>query len=332
MATEIPHSPLNSQAESLGVEQGKRSDWIYELSDAEKAELDSAIRAHQGTVGSLTEVAASEYPLPVLGPGIAAWMRELDAGRGFILVRGFPASDYAEEGAAFVYWLIGLHMGKPVPQNRKGEVLDHVRDDGADPKQPGIRLYRTRAKLDFHTDGADIIGLLCLRRAKSGGLSRIASSVSVFNEVMRCRPDLVPLLFQGFYWDREADAGPGEPPYFSFPICRYENGRLGTLYIGWYIRNAQRFPAVPRLTAAQSELLDLIDSVANDPEFYLDMDFEPGDMQFLKNAVILHARTEYEDWPEPDKKRHLLRLWLANFNFKDGDAQVREGIRTQRPA
>ena len=105
--------------------------------------------------------------------------------------------------------------------------------------------------------------------------------------MLRGKPDLVPLIFQGFYWDREADAGLGEPTHFTFPICRYENGRLGTLYVGWYIRNAQRFPEVPRLTPAQLELLDLIDSVATDPAFYLDMDFEPGDMQFLKNAVIL---------------------------------------------
>ena len=159
-------------------------------------------------------------------------------------------------------------------------------------------------------------------------MSRIASSVSVFNELMRRRPNLVPVLFQPCYRDREADAKPGEPPYFSFPICRYDSGRLGTLYIGWYIRNAQRFPEVPRLTASRSELLDMIDTIANDPAFYLDMDFEPGDMQFLKNAVILHARTEYEDWSEPEKKRHVLRLWLTNFSFKDGDAEVREGIRT----
>ncbi len=330
MANNIPDAPISSRAAWLGVEQAPRSDWIHVLSGAEKTELDSAICAYRRSSKALKEVTASEYPIPALGPAIAAWMRELDDGRGIMLVRGFPAADYSEAEAAFAYWLIGLHMGRPVPQNRKGEVLGHVRDDGADPKQPGIRLYRTRAKLDFHTDGADIIGLLCLKRAKRGGLSRIASSVSVFNEVMRRRADLVPLLFQGFFWDREADAGPNEAPYFSFPICRYENGRLGTLYIGWYIRNAQRFPEVPRLTTAQSELLDLIDSIANEPAFYLDMDFEPGDMQFLKNAVILHARTEYEDWKEPELKRHLLRLWLTNFTFKDGDSQVREGIRTQR--
>jgi hypothetical protein len=326
----IPESPIESPAAWLGVQQQSRSDWIYVLSEAEKTELDLAIQSYRLTRKPLTDIAPSEYPLPKLGPAIENWMHELDDGRGFMLVRGFPVQNYTEDEAAFAYWLIGLQMGKPVPQNRKGEVLGHVRDDGADPNQPGIRLYRTRAKLDFHTDGADIIGLLCLQRAKSGGLSRIASSVSVFNEVMRRRPHLVPLLFEGFYWDREADAGAGEPPYFSFPICRYEGGRLGTLYIGWYIRNAQRFPDVPRLTPGQHELLDLIDAIANEPAFYLDMEFEPGDIQFLKNAVILHARTDYEDWPEPERKRHLLRLWLTNFSFKDGDAQVRQGIHAQK--
>ncbi len=326
----IPNLPIRSRAAWLGEDQRIRTDWIHVLSEGEKAELDGAIAAYRRHGGSLQEVRAEQYPLPLLAPAIDSWMRELDDGRGFLLVRGFPADKYSESEAAFAYWLIGLHMGHPVPQNRNGDILGHVRDDGADPKQAGIRLYRTRVRLDFHTDGADIIGLLCLRRAKAGGLSRIASSVSVFNELMRVRPDLVPLLFQGFYWDREADAGPGEAPYFSFPICRYENGRLGTLYIGWYIRNAQRFADVPRLTSAQSELLDLIDSIANNPAFYLDMDFEPGDMQFLKNAVILHARTEYEDWPEPERKRHLLRLWLTNFAFKDGDSRIREGIRSNR--
>ena len=329
--TRIPDSSISSPAAWLGIEQAKRNDWIHMLSGAENAELDSAIRAYRHARKPLNELTASEYPLPVLGPSIAEWMRELDDGRGFILVRGFPVDDYAEEEAAFAYWIIGLQMGHPVAQNRKGEVLGHVRDDGANPNEAAIRLYRTRVKLDFHTDGADIIGLLCLKRAKVGGLSRIASSVSVFNEVLRRRPDLVPLLFEDFYWDREADAGPGEKPFFNFPICRYQKGRLGTLYIGWYIRNAQRFPDVPRLTSSQSEVLDLIDSIANDPIFHLDMDFEPGDMQFLKNAAILHARTEYEDWTEPERKRHLLRLWLTNLTFKDGDSQIREGIRTGRP-
>ena len=326
----IPQSPVTSPAAWLALEQQSRSDWIYVLSSEEKADLDNAIRAYCAKAEALTEVSAADYPLPRLGPAIRGWMRELDDGRGFILVRGFPVADYSDDEAAFAYWLIGLHMGRPVPQNRKGEMLGHVRDDGADPAKFGIRLYRTRVKLDFHTDGADIIGLMCLRKAKNGGASLIASSVSVFNEFMARRPELLPVLFEDFYWDREADAVAGEPLYFKFPICRYDQGRLGILYIGWYIRNAQRFADVPRLTPRQSEALDLLDSIANETEFHVDMDFEPGDMQFLKNAVILHARTDYEDWEEPEKKRHLLRLWLTNLGFKDGDAQIRQGMRTEK--
>ena len=147
---------------------------------------------------------------------------------------------------------------------------------------------------------------------------------------MARRPDLVPVLFQDFCWDREADALDGEPLHFKFPICRYNQGPLGILYIGWYIRNAQPFADVPSLTPRQGEALDLLDGIANEPRFHVDMDFEYGDKQFLKNAVILHARTEYEDWDEPEKKRHLLRLWLTNTNLKDGDTEIRKGIRTQK--
>ena len=302
----LPQTAILSPAAWSGSEQQSRSDWIYVLSPGEKAELDAAIHAHRAKAEPLTSVVAAEYPLPRLGLAIRSWMGELDDGRGFILVRGFPCGDYSDDEAAFAYWLIGLHMGRPVPQNRKGEVLGHVRDDGADPTKFGIRLYRTRVKLEFHTDGADIIGLMCLRKAKSGGVSRIASSVSVFNEFLARRHDLVPVLFEDFYWDREADALEGEPLYFKFPICRYDQERLGILYIGWYIRNAQRFAEVPRLTTQQGEALKLLDLIANEPRFHVDMDFEPGDMQFLKNAVILHARTEYQDCDEPEKKRHLL--------------------------
>jgi hypothetical protein len=164
----LPDSPIESPAAWLGIEQRNLSDWIYLLSDAEKTDLDCAIRAYRATPRPLSQIEKSDYPLPVLGSAIQRWMLELDAGRGFILVRGFPAADYSGHDSAFAYWLIGLNMGRPVPQNRKGDLHGHVRDDGVNPKQPGIRLYRTRAKLEFHTDGADIIGLLCLQAARSG--------------------------------------------------------------------------------------------------------------------------------------------------------------------
>lgn len=322
----LPHTPIQSTAAWLGPQQQERTDWIHVLTAAEVAELRAAVGAIQASGKSLQQIKPADQSLPLLKPIFRQWLQELDDGRGFLLVKGLPVDAMSEEEAALAYWLIGLHLGTPKPQNRNGDLLGHVRDIGDDPKKMGTRLYRTRAKQDFHTDGADIIGLLCLRRSKSGGLSRIVSSISVFNEVARRRPDLVPLLFEDFHWDFEADAPPGMPKAFPFPICKFEQGRLRTFYIGWYIRNAQRFPEVPRLSDAQKELLDLIEAVANDPAFYLDMDFEPGDMQFLKNASILHARTEYEDWEDPQMKRHLLRLWLTAEQFKDTDTVLREGI------
>jgi hypothetical protein len=143
----IPQGPVESPAAWLGSDQQNRTSWIYTLSEDENAELDAAIRAHRAKRELLQDVVASQYPLPWFAPAIRGWMRELDDGRGFILVRGFPVEKYSEDDAAFAYWLIGLHMGRPVAQNRHGDILGHVRDDGADPNKFGIRLYRTRVKL-----------------------------------------------------------------------------------------------------------------------------------------------------------------------------------------
>jgi hypothetical protein len=328
----LPATPIDTAQAWLGPEQQHRRDWVHVLSRQEDAELRGAARALMASGKTLQQIVAADHALPLLAPLIQRWLRELDDGRGFVLVKGLSVDALSADEAALAYWIIGLHMGKPVAQNRAGDLLGHVRDTGDDPDKIGTRLYRTRAKQDFHTDGADIIGLLCLKRSRQGGLSRIVSSVSVFNEVARRSPDLLPLLFDNFHWDFEADAAPGMPRTIAHPICKFEHGRLRTFYIGWYIRNAQRFPEVPRLSQAQTDLLDLIEAIANDPAVCLDMDFEPGDMQFLKNAAILHARTAYEDWEDPEKKRHLLRLWLSAEGFKDGDAQLRKGIDTQGSA
>ena len=237
----------------------------------------------------------------------------------------FRSSACPFDDAVAAYWALGLHLGSPVPQNFSGEVLTHVRDTGADPTAPSTRLYKTRAEQDFHTDGADVIGLLCLRGAKRGGESRIVSSISVVNAIGKKRPELVPVLFRDFYWHYFEPEMPS-PVHFTRPICREQGGRLNTFFIPWYIRRAQELPDVPRMTEEQRAALEALEATANDPALYLDMEFRPGDIQLLKNSVILHKRTEYEDWDEPDRKRHLLRLWLAAPDFDDGDEQLRRGI------
>jgi hypothetical protein len=319
--------PLEGPAAWRGEEQGRRAEWIEPCPSALVGEIESAAR-HAGATGkSLERLERSDFPAPSL-PGLtSAWLRELDVGRGFLLLRGLPVARWGDELSALAYVGLGLHMGTLVSQNAAGDLLGHVRDTGADPQDPSVRLYKTRERLGFHTDGADVIGLLCLRTARRGGTSRIASSAAVFNEIRRRRPDLVPLLFEPVHFDRNEEQAPGEPPSFALPICHWQGDRLRTFYIGWYIRGAQRHASVPPLTDRQHELLDLIDAVAADPAVHLDMELAPGDVQLLKNAAILHARTEYEDWDEPARKRHLLRLWVtADHGFEDGEALVRGGI------
>jgi hypothetical protein len=213
-----------------------------------------------------------------------------------------------------------------VRQNAAGHLLGHVRDEGIPRRDPSVRLYQTTERQDFHTDGADIVGLLCLHQALSGGQSRIASAPAVYNRILERRPDLLDVLYEPMFWDRNGEESPGDDPFFALPVLNEVGGSPRMFFIGWYIRDAQRHPEVPRLTAAQLEAIELIERTANDPELYLPMDFEPGDVQLISNAKILHCREAYEDHPEPASRRHLLRLWLAAHAFTSVDDVLRGGI------
>lgn len=302
--------PVQTPAAWLGRDARRDGAWVHRLSDEEIGDLDAFIDRTQSA--SHLDLTRADAVLPVLGPTIERWRSQILHGRGIVLVKGVPTSRYTEAQSALAYWAIGLHLGIPKPQNRDGDLLGHVRDTGEIARNPNVRLYRTTKAQDFHCDGADIIGLMCLKPAKSGGLSRIVSSISVMNDVTRRRPELAPLLFEPLPFDLTDDRPLGSAASIvRMPLCRVVDGELKIFFIGWYIRNSQRYPEVERLTSEQLALIDSIERAANDPELYLDMDFEPGDIQFLNNATILHARTAYEDYDEPERKRHLLRLWLT---------------------
>ena len=243
-----------------------------------------------------------------------------------MLIRRFPTDLLTEAEAELAYFALGLHLGTPVSQDAAGTLLGHVRDERVERTGPEVRLYRTRERQDFHTDGADIIGLLCLHGAASGGESKLASSYAVYNEILRRRPDLLDVLYEPMWWDRNGEESPGEAPAFALPILHDVDGTPRFFYIGWYIRDAQRHPDVPRLTAPQREALALIETVANDPTFHVEMDFQPGDIQLLNNAVILHSREAYEDDDDLDQRRHLLRLWLRAHDFASVESKLRTGI------
>lgn len=323
-ANAIPTRPLATPDVWLGPDLAGSDAWRYRFTPADIDELLTAQRHAAGK--EMYAWTRDDFALPTLAPKIADWMRELDRGRGFILLRGFPVDAHDEPVCAAIWWGLGLHIGHAVSQNTDGDLIGHVRDTGADPNAYGVRLYKTRAEQDFHTDGADIIGLFCLTPARRGGVSRIVSSPAIFNRLLLQRPDLAPVLFEPFPFDTQGQQKPGRPAWFDLPICRFEHGRLRTFFIPWYIRESQLHAAAPRLTAAQVEAVEFIERAANDPGCYLDMDFQPGDMQFLKNAAILHKRTAYEDWDDPRLKRHLLRLWLTQPTFSGGEDLLRRGI------
>jgi RNA polymerase sigma factor (sigma-70 family) len=295
------------------------------------AELDDLRRVAAG-LGAKPLDSLTPADLPADGPiaqAAARWRHTLKHGRGFVLLRGLDVAAFSPDGLARAYVALGLHLGQLVPQNLKGDLLTDVRDTGADPNNPAVRLYTTRAEQDFHTDGADIVGLLCRRTARRGGASRIVSSGAIVAEIQRTRPGLFAVLFDDFPWRYQEE---GLPPFvLTRPICTAPSksdagATLNTFFIPWYIRRSQELTDAPRLTDAQAEAVAEIERLANDPRFFLDMTFEPGDIQWIKNAAILHKRTAYDDFDAPDEKRHLLRLWLSAPDFDDGDDQLRAGV------
>ena len=289
--------------------------WRHTLTPTECRELTAAATASSRAGVPLTELEQDVFPLPTLGALLTELQRQVVHGRGFVLLRGFPVAGLDRETIARMYLGLGTWFGMAVPQNAQGHLLGHVKDLGNDPRDPATRIYTTRHRHLFHTDSCDIVGLLCLRPARSGGASAIASSTAIYNEIATRRPDLAAVLSEPFIMDRKGEVPAGKAPTYTMPIFHHHQGLVSALYARDFIDAAQqRFPDLPRLTPAQIEAMDLLDELAASDAFRLDMDFRPGDIQFLHNHQILHARTSYEDYPEPERKRHLLRLWLAAPN------------------
>jgi hypothetical protein len=300
-----------------GPEMARRTDWLHRLDAGHLEELHGATRALLEAGRNIADVTADDAALPTLDPMLARIADEVVQGRGFVLLRGLPVAEWDRATSALAYWLIGTRLGTAVSQNARGHLLGHVRDLGNDPADPMTRIYTTNARQEYHTDSCDIVGLLCLHPAKSGGASAIASSTTVWNEVVARRPDLARVLTQPFTVDRKGEIPPGKQATYRLPIFHDHGGAITAIYARAFIEAAQTRPETPRLTRDQIAALDLVDSLAQDDAIRLDMDFQPGDMQFLHNHQILHARTPYEDWPEPERKRHLLRLWLSAHDGRD---------------
>ncbi len=290
----------------------REAEWSYRLSPVEVAEIETAVQAVRARDLDLADIRREDFPLPTLGPALERLCAEVLDGRGFVLLRGMPVENRPIEESAAAYWGVGTYFGSARSQNAKGHLLGHVYDlGGRSETNPHIRSYATAERQNYHIDRCDVVALLCLRRAKSGGLSAIVSSMTLHNVMARRRPDLLERLYQSFPVDRRGEVPAGKAPFYEAPVFNEYAGRLSVLYSRLHIGSAQRFPEARRLTSEDVEALDMLADLAGDPDLRLDMTFMPGDVQFLHNHTILHARTGYEDWPEVERKRHLLRLWLA---------------------
>jgi len=237
-------------------------------------------------------------------------------GPGFAIVDRLPLERIAREEAVALFWLLSSLIARPVAQKWDGTMVYDVRDTGRPPGN-GVRPDITNAEQSFHTDNSynlcppEYVGLLCLHPAMEGGVSRIVSLVSAHNEVRRRRPQVLPRLYRPFYFDRQREHAPDDIMVTHHPIFEVESGRLHGRLSRFQVRNGQALAGVP-LDAEGETALDELDRTMDRSDLCMDFHFEAGQMQFLNNRQIAHKRTGFRDWPEPDRKRHLVRLWLRD--------------------
>ncbi|MFT5390884.1 MAG: hypothetical protein ACI8PT_001074 [Gammaproteobacteria bacterium] len=313
LTTALPEQYVGASAWS-GRELRDSDAWMYHFSAADIAELEAALHSSLAQKTPLVELDQESFPLPNLGERLRALRDEVVTGRGFSLLRGLPVERLGIEHSARIYLGLGAYVGRPVSQNAKGHLLGHVTDLNLDVDDPQVRTYQTTARQYYHADSCDIVCLLCLKTAKEGGLSSIVSSVALYNEVMRQRPDLAAVLSAPIAIDRRGEVPAGHKPYFMLGVFNHFEGYVSTYYSRRYAESAQRFDDAPRLTPAHLEGFDLLDTLVEDADMHLNMALRPGDIQLVHNHTILHDRTAFVDWPEPQRRRHLLRLWLCPPN------------------
>jgi hypothetical protein len=301
--------------------------WTETITTEEIEEIDAAIVHASAKSADLLDIGKADFPLPTLGRRLKAVEHDLMHGRGFVLLRGLPRERYSNDEMCLAYWGIGAHLGRPWPQNKHGHVLGDVTDQGKAPGDPTARGNELgQIGLEFHCDGSDLVGLLCLRGAAEGGQSAVCNSVSLHNTLVRERPDLAAELYKPQPFDMRGEQAPGARRWYELPVFTVQGDRLFTRLIGAYILASQRHPDAPRLTAKAREALDWMKTRADSGAYSVTMDFQPGDMQFVNNYHVLHGRTPYRDDRDAGKVRHLKRLWLETDALPDRPPYFRNNV------
>src|SRR5687767_7776052 len=286
--------------------------WIHTFGADEVEDLATAARRCLERGLGITEIGRDDFPLPALAPTIAGWAEELNHGRGFVLVRGLPER-FSDDEVRAIFWGIGLYLGTPVSQNSYGDMLGDVYDEGVKMGTGRVRGYRTNQRLLFHTDRCDLVGLLCVRPARSGGLSSLVSSTRIYNEIVEHHPEYMQPLLNGYIHANMEEGGAFST--YRIPVYSVRDNVVSCRILRNNIENARKM-GYARYGELELAALDYMDELVNREDLRLDMMLERGDMQFINNYTTLHARTAFEDFSEPERRRHMVRLWLRSFGLR----------------
>jgi hypothetical protein len=322
---------IDSPAVWTGADMQKRTDWIYQLSADEIAEIDAAYRGLVARGIQLTDIERENFPLPLFAKLAAHAQDMIENGPGIFLIRGFPAEKYEMLALRMIYWGLGKYLGTAVTQSSDGDLLGDVRDASFDINSKTGRGYRSSQELTFHCDSADVTALFVLRTAMTGGMSGFASSVAVHNEVVRRDPELAAVLYQPFYWSLLGQEQPGEAPYYEQPVFSMQDGYFSQRFVRAMIYGAEKHVGAPPMNAKQRAALDLLCDFADNSPYSFRMMLTPGDLEILNNHTTMHARTEFKDHGTRDTNRHLLRLWLSMPNSRPLSPLMNYIYRDQSP-
>lgn len=305
----ILNQPITGPAAWTGKDIENDPSWIRSLTQEEIDGLDAALEALKAKGLRFPDFAREDFPIGPLGTFLPQLADELENGRGFGVLRGLPIHRYSEDEMKSVYYGIGLHLGTPVCQNPRGDLLGEVSAVG-DPSDQRTRVYETNLYLPYHSDPSDVVALLCVRKAQRGGLSSLVSVARIYNEIVAKHPEYLGLYYRMFYFEHLCEPQPSLSPIFS-----YNAGKLSCRYLRQYLELGCEMKGVP-LSRVEVEALNLFDEIMDRPEIRVDMMLEPGDMQFANNYAVLHSRSDFEDHEEPQLRRRLLRQWLKMPNAR----------------
>ncbi len=301
-----------------GDELFSRADWSSVLQPEEIAELDQVLASENRSEPWETRL-ADATPLGRLGERLSRLRTDLEQGSGACMIRGLPLERYSEEQVRRLFWTIACRIGTPVTQSPAGERIFSVRDEGYQIGHPKARGPNTRKRLSFHTDRCDVIGFLCLQQARTGGENQLVSSMTLYNELRTRFPDQLRVLMQPFYYARHNVDTANDKPWCRQPIFSFCKGFFACSYLRVLIDRAYAMEGLPNMTEEQVRALDCLEELASDPSLHVTFRQQPGDLLFLNNWVTLHRRNEFEDHPDPPRRRHILRIWLSVPNSRPID-------------